>query len=147
MVILEAFLLIMISVIAPLLWVMYFGDMSIMKHDKRMEDLNIKHARDMQELHRISGNLFQDENRFIITYLVPTPYQPKWVRLFNRIRIYPYDFQYSTGKKNKGPPSRYTKTISKSKWFYMQLKNWAETENRDAAIDAMKYLRWKRDIP
>lgn len=145
MVILEALLVIMVAVIAPLLWV----DVNLIKHNKIMEDLNVKHAQDMQKLHQISGNLFQGDNRFIITYLVPTPYQPKWARLFNRIRIYPYVFQYGAGASagDEGPPSKYTKTISKSKWFYMQLKDWSETEDREAAVDAMKYLQWKREIP
>lgn len=147
MIIVETLTVITVSMILPLVWLMYFSDTSFIKHNERMEKLNIDHARDMRRLHLLSANLFQDDNRFIITYLVPTPRQPKWARLSNRIRIYPYTFQYAIGDIDEGPPSKYTKTISKNKWFYMQLKNWSETENRESAVNAMEYLQWERDIP
>lgn len=147
MIILEAVLFMVVSVGAPLLWLMYFSDLSFAKHNAKMEEMNVDHARDMQKLHDMSAHLFASGERdFVITYIVPTRHQPLWVRLFNRIRIYPYTFSYSRDQGD-GRVSKYTTTITKSKWFYMQLKNWSETNDRDAAVAAMRHLDWEQDIP
>lgn len=145
MITLGILLLIMILMIAPWLWLMYFSDISMTKFNAKMEKLNVKHAQDMHKLQRMTGTLFPDDERFVITYLTPTKHQPMWAQLSNQIRIYPYIYRYNN--KDDGTPSKYTKTISKNKWFYMQLKNWSETEDSEVALEAMKYLRWKRDIP
>lgn len=151
MVVLQSLLLIVVSVFAPLIWLMYFGDLSLAKQKEKMEKLSVDHARTMQEIQNSTSRLIPEiENDFIITYLVPAKDQPWWVQLLNKIRIYPYTYTYGfslTGNVDRLETSKYTKTISKSKWFYMQLKNWTETHDREAAIEAMQHLDWERDIP
>lgn len=133
------------TILLTLLWVIYLSDISMIKHHIKMEKLDITHIRTMGNLFKQRGSSVTDLY-FQITYIVPTKKQPLWVQLLDRIRIHPYIYEYKIDTIIQRT-SRYTKIISKNKWFYLQLKNWSETTDHEAGRDAMKYLCWKKDIP
>ena len=138
--------LMILAGVAPAIWLFIFSDLNLAKHKARMEKINIDHAKEMMKIQKTAGNLLSsiDDPSFTVTYIMPVKNQSWWYNLFGKIKIYPYTFNYG-GRDTQS--SEYTKIISKNKWFYLQLKNWSETDDREVALKAMKYLCWKRDIP
>ena len=138
--------LMILAGVAPAIWLFIFSDINLAKHKARMEKINIDHAQEMMKIQKAAGNLLSSigDPSFTVTYIMPVENQSWWYNLFGKIKIYPYTFNYG-GRDTRS--SEYTKIISKNKWFYLQLKNWSETDDREVALKAMKYLCWKRDIP
>jgi hypothetical protein len=117
------------------------------RHDKIMEEINIKHIKDLRELLQISRS-YAPMIDIEIQYLTPHEKQMWWTRLSNNIRIRLYTFNYVVkGSDNVDRHSRYSTTISKKAYFYLKMRDWMDTPNRELALKGIAHLDWKRELP
>jgi hypothetical protein len=103
--------------------------------DKAMDFHNIHHIRHMLG--------FGDDTDLVLTYIVPKE-RTLWEKLTRRVGIWAWecDFFDSDMRRCK----RYV-TVSTSSYFYMKLKGWTETSDKELAQKAMDYMKWEREIP
>lgn len=116
---------------------------------EKVEESNIDFIRSIMKLKLTAQSVLSDYDRgFEIKYLVPYEDQWPWDTLLGRVRLHLYVYETHTGKDDvMDITSRNSKTISKQKYFYMLLKKQVDTEDREAAIEGLKYLKWYKDIP
>lgn len=116
------------------------------KHRLAIEGINIKFIHDMKKLHKQSAQYgIPSVNEFDLTYLVPC-----WPGLFNKLRgkrrlclfVHKYDIS-----KPEVDQSCQMLDVSKETYFYMQLKGWVETRNRNKAVKAIRHLREVVSLP
>lgn len=103
--------------------------------DKSMEFHNVHHARHMRD--------YGDAGDVAIKYILPKE-RNLWEKLTRRVGIFAWkaDFFDSDVRFCK-----FHVTISTSAYFYMQLKGWTETSDKELAQKAMDYMKWEREIP
>jgi len=116
---------------------------------EKVEESNIDFIRSIMKLKLTASSVLSDYDRnFEIRYLVPYEDQWPWDTLFGRVRLHLYVYETSTGTDDvMDITSRNSMTISKQKYFYMLLKKQVNTEDRELAIDGLRYLKWLKDIP
>lgn len=123
------------------------GSMSI-KHDNTMEEINIEHIRELQKLFHTSKSANMSMIDIEVRYLVPHEKQMWWTKLSNNIRIRLYTFNYiMKGTDKVDRHSRYSTIISKKAYFYLKMKDWVDTPDRELALKGLAYLDWKRELP
>lgn len=116
------------------------------KHDIAMERIHMRFIKDMQSLHQtISPYNIPGHEPTVVTYLVPC-----WPGVFNKLRgkirlcLWTHDYNISKLETDK---SRQFLVVSKSAFFYMQLKGWIETTERENAVRAIRYLGEMVSLP
>lgn len=106
-----------------------------LKADGAMESHNVNHARHMAK--------FGTEADAIIKYIVPKK-RNLWEKLTRRVGVWAWQCNFFDGEVRL---CKFYVLISTSSYFYMQLKGWTETSNKELAHTAMNYLKWEREIP
>lgn len=147
----EEDLMIIIAFLLVVIVLLYFlfselGTITI-RHNKIMEELNITHIKDLQKLlHTSKSSILMIDIE--IQYLTLHEKQMWWTRLSNNIKIRLYSFNYIVkGMDNVDRYSRYSTIISKKEYFYLKMKNWVDTPNRELALKGLAYLNWKKELP
>jgi len=140
-------LLVIVIVVIFYFFFIELGSMSI-KHDKTMEEINIKHINDLQKLLQTASKSFVPTIDMEIQYLVQHEKQMWWTSLSNNIRIRLYTFTYIVkGEDKVDRHSQYSTVISKKEYFYLKMKDWVDTSDRELALKGVAYLDWKKDLP
>ena len=139
--------LVLIVIVFVLFFFRELGSMSI-KHDKTMEEINIKHIKDLQKLLQTASKSFVPTIDMEIQYLVQHEKQMWWTGLSNNIRIRLYTFTYIVkGEDKVDRHSQYSTVISKKEYFYLKMKDWVDTPNRELALRGIAHLNWKKELP
>jgi len=106
-----------------------------LKADRMMESHNINHVRHMKN--------FGADGDTVVTYIMPKE-RNLWEKLTRRVGIWAWECDFLDGDKRT---CKFYKPISISAYFYMQLKGWTETSDKELAREAMNYMQWDRKIP
>lgn len=117
------------------------------KHNNDMEENNVEHIRELQKLYRISLS-YAPIIDIEVRYLVPHEKQMLWTRLSNNIRVRLYTSNYVVkGTDGVDRHSRCSRTISKKAYFYLKMKGWVDTPDKELALRGLAHLKWRKDIP
>jgi len=116
------------------------------KHRKAIEGININFIKDMKKMQKqalqYGINTLSD---FDLVYLVPC-----WPGLFNKLRgrrrlcLFVHAYNIS---KPEVDQSCQMLDVSKETYFYMQLKGWIKTRNRNKAVKAIRHLKEMVSLP
>ena len=117
-------------------------------HLRAMESISLDFIKTMKMIHQTSQILVPNSSKdVIIKYLVQHKKQKIWHRLFNRTCIHLYVCEYAIGDKTCEEHSYYSLTIPNKQLFYLTMMNHIETEDREKALDGLKYLKCDRVLP
>jgi len=105
------------------------------KRDRAMEAFSVSHARQM--------NHFGSDADASITYIMPKE-RNLWEKLTRRVGVWAWGCDFADGDSSQ---CRFYKPITTSAYFYMQLKGWTETSDKELAQKALDYMKWEREIP
>jgi hypothetical protein len=78
-----------------------------------------------------------------IRYIVPKE-RNLWDKLLRRVGVWAWECNYFDGDTRQ---CKFHVSIPTSTYFYMQLKGWTETSDKELAQKAMDYMKWEREIP
>ena len=106
-----------------------------LKADITMELHNINHIRHMTK--------FGVELEVETMYIIPKQ-RNLWEKLTRRVGVWAWQSDFFDGDKRQ---CKFYKPISMSAYFYMQLKGWTETPDKEVAQQAMDYMQWDRELP
>ena len=116
------------------------------KHNLAIEGININFIKQMKTLHKQTAQYgIPSISEFELTYLVPC-----WPGLINRLRgrhrlcLFVHKYNVTKPEVDK---SCQMLDVSKETYFYMQLKGWIETENRNKAVKAIRHLKEMVSLP
>ena len=115
-------------------------------HRFAMENINISFIRDMKEIQKQAAtygiNSHTDSD---LVYLVPG-----WPGIINKLRgrhrLYLFVHTYDVTKPEVDKSCQLL-DISKETYFYMQLKGWIETKDRNKAVKAIRHLKEVVSLP
>ena len=114
------------------------------QHKKWQEESNIRFFESVKNLDDITVKHGGEKTCFV-KYIVPAENQSRWNKWIDRISI--CAFCYTSNANNEYDLERweyslYTKSISNSKFFYMKMKGYIETDDILIAREALRYLNW-----
>jgi len=121
--------------IAAVLLMVNMARENTLKADRMMEAHNVRHARDIAR--------FGTEADAIIQYILPKE-RNLWEKLTRRIGVWAWQCNFFDGDVRL---CKFHVSISTSSYFYMQLKGWTETSDKELAQKALDYMKWEREIP
>lgn len=105
------------------------------KADKSMEFHNVHHVRHMTQW----GN----DDDVSVKYIIPKE-RNLWEKLTRRVSVFAWKADFFNSEIRS---CKFHVTISISAYFYMKLKGWTETSDKELAQKAMDYMKWEREIP
>lgn len=120
---------------AAILFMVKLAYENVLKADRMMESHNIHHARHM--------TTYGNELDAVIRYIIPKE-RNLWEKLRGRIGVWAWECDFHG---NDIRLCKFYISISTSAYFYMQLKGWTETSDKELAQKAMDYMKWEREIP
>ena len=116
------------------------------KHDITMERLTINFIDTMKKLHTASAGLGIMNDAPDMTYFVQC-YPGIYNKLRGKIKLCLFKHEYSITENVRVDKSRQFLIVSKEQFFFMQLKGWIGTKDRDKAVRAIRYLKEMVSLP
>jgi len=121
---------------AAILFMVRLAQENTRKADVSMEFHNVQHVQHMAT--------FGNGDDVDVTYIVPKE-RNLWEKLTRHVGVWAWKCHFNQFDEIR--LCKFYVSIPTSTYFYMQLKGWTETPDKELAQKAMDYMKWEREIP
>ena len=116
------------------------------RHNNAMEGMTINFIKTMKQLHTASAGFGIMEDAPDVTYFVPC-YPGLYNKLLGNVKLCLFIHEYRITETLKVEKSRQFLVVSKEQFFFMQLKGWIGTKDREKAVKAICHLKEMVSLP